>query len=635
MNIKSLHIENFRLLKNINITLDGTTIIVGKNNCGKTSLIEILNIFLNSENKLSTDDFNLKYLKECYKSKNIPIIKLSIILNYNDLDNWTHITPFITTLENNNQIKLEFIFKPDNDEKFIEYITSNTNLSFDKFKTLINDSYKIFRYTCNFDEEYPYKLEVSNDNIKKLLKFYSIEAQRSIDDSNSNNSNKFSQILNTHYENMKKKCDGDPKIESILQKIDTELKKKSDELDNTLLDFFNIFKTSFKKFGFTEFNNENEIILKSNLNTNILFKNIMKVYYSLFDDNILPEKYNGLGYSNLLYIITKILSFQLLNKEENSSTYLVSIEEPEAHMHPQMQKIFIQKIQDFLKEEQFTCQILLTTHSTEIVSNSNFKFIRYFLKNKNKAEIKDLNKFKPKNTNEFIFLKKYIFSGKTEMFFADKLILVEGTTERILIPKFLEKISPNNSEYISIIEIGGAYMNIFKEFLEFLRIPTLIITDIDSVDNKGKGCEIEKNKTLDGSLKTSNPTLKNWIPKESAIKDLLNKTLNDKSKDDILVVYQKNYETLPQIKCGRSFEEDFIIKNYSYIFKNKNNLKTLSSYRAIQNMKESTIKSNSYKIYQYIAKNNYKSNFAFELLLNDSWDIPDYIKEGLEWLLKK
>lgn len=633
MNITEIKVKNFRLLKDIKLTLDKTTLIVGKNNCGKTSFIEVMNIFLNDKKSLCADDFNLSFLKESLSTKTIPTITFTLVLTYCEKDSWENLIPFMTTLEDNNKIKLQFEYKPTNDIKFNEEMEKIETV--EELKKIINKNYKIFRYTCSLEENSNYKLEISNESIKKLFKFYSIEAQRKIDDSNStNNGNRFSEILNQHYENIKENSDGDEEIETVLKKIENSLNNSSKALDSSLDKFFHLFKTSFKDFGFPSFDTESQIILKSNLDSKILFKNLMKIYYSLEGEE-LPEKYNGLGYSNLLYIITKVLSFQLThNSENNTGACLISIEEPEAHMHPQMQKVFIEKINNFFNKVNFNCQILITTHSSEIVCNSDFKSIRYFFKNNNNTKIKDLNDFKPDSSenDNFNFLKKYICSGKTEIFFADKIIMVEGLTERILMPKFIEKIVPNNSEYISILEIGGAYMYIFKNFLKFLKIKTLIITDIDCIKSYGKKEKVEI--TTDERLKTSNVTLKNWLPQKELITELLSASSDEKKEDQIFIVYQKNYEQFPLIKCGRTFEEDFIIKNYQYIYDNKSKITSFSKNRALKKFTGANeVKENSYKLYKYISNN--KSNFAFDILLSedDGWKTPDYIEEGLKWLL--
>jgi len=247
--------------------------------------------------------------------------------------------------------------------------------------------------------------------------------------------------------------------------------------------------TYFNTFGFPGIGTE-KVELKSQLDPEILFTNNVKLFYN-HEGKSLPEKYNGLGYSNLICMIAQLIGFYNEIKDKKNNLNLIFIEEPEAHMHPQMQSVFIKNIIKFLKDVKLDAQVIFTTHSPHILSASNLESIRYFMpvQKANTAIVKDMMEFNKKLTEKETkeFLRQYLTLGKCDLFFADKAILFEGTVERILLPVFIEKIEKENGacklseQYISSIEIGGAYISKFKELLEFLGIKTLIITDIDSV----------------------------------------------------------------------------------------------------------------------------------------------------------
>ncbi|MDP3245070.1 MAG: AAA family ATPase, partial [bacterium] len=324
--------------------------------------------------------------------------------------------------------------------------------------------------------------------------------------------------------------------------------------------------------------------------------------------------------------------------------------------HPQMQSVFVKNIIKFLKDVRIDAQVILTTHSPHILSASNLESIRYFMpvQKTNTAIVKDLMEFnkkltekktekesaeeteKKKETKEF--LRQYLTLGKCDLFFADKAILFEGTVERILLPVFIEKIEKESKacklseQYISSIEIGGAYINKFKELIEFIGIKTLIITDIDSVKpDSTEKAEVESGK----GLLTSNVTLKDWIPGKEKIDELLKETVSKESTDGMIrVTYQNNVNTgTGPIKCGRSFEEAFIIDNHAYVFNNK--IKLLSiKYQLKDYQGSGEIKAKSFEIQEFIDRNRKKTEFAFDLLniSKDDWLVPMYIKEGLIWL---
>jgi putative ATP-dependent endonuclease of the OLD family len=312
-------------------------------------------------------------------------------------------------------------------------------------------------------------------------------------------------------------------------------------------------------------------------------------------------------------------------------------------MHPQMQNVFIKKIVKFLNDVKIEAQVIITTHSPHILAASNFNSIRYFTHNQDTitASVKDLMKFNEdlpeKEKTEF--LQQYLTLGKCDLFFADKAILFEGTVERILLPIFIEKVETESNkklseQYISSIEIGGAYISKFKELLEFLSIKTLIITDIDSVAKPG----FTKNKVEKGKdLLTSNVTLKEWIPGKEKIDELLDDKIQKVSDDGmIFIAYQTTIDHVStDIKCGRSFEEAFILENTEYVFDNKAKFQSIKNKLKNYNSSDE-IKNNSFEIQNYIDENRKKTEFAFDLLSvnKNNWVIPTYIKEGLLWLAK-
>lgn len=658
MRIVNIKIENFRLLDNVEINLeDITTAIVGKNNSGKTSFSEIFNIFMNKEKKFEFEDFSIKAHQKFYDAyfhftqinainkekqiqeifETIPKIKLLLSIEYIEADNWTNIKPFISSLEESNKIQILFEYSPKDSEKYLEAIgknlIENDDLT-DKIKALFSSYYHMI-ITPYSDSENTTKLELSD--VQRLLQCHFIEAQRDLEDSKSNNT-KLSSIFQKQFEYQTKKDDN--KIDELVSATN----EANNQIEDKLKDFFQQFITSFQQFGFPGIDNE-KLQLQSNIEIDNLFRNNVRLVYN-HDDNLLPEKYNGLGYKNLMYIISKILSFEILHQDKKCDLNLLFIEEPEAHMHPQMQTVFIKNITNFLATKGFNVQVIISTHSSHILTNAQFESIRYFAKNRYSSKIKDLRKFHTElsEPQTLKFLEQYLTLDKGELFFSDKAILFEGVVERILMPIFIKKLDALNvtklsEQYISYIEVGGRYMEKFKELLEFLEIKTLIITDIDSVEKKeitnqkgNKQITYQKCEIVDSTeLYTDNNCLKNWLPKKTEILKLLALTSAEKITNKIRVSYQIKIDST-DIKCGRSFEEAFVIENPKYIFDNKDNLLSIKN-KLEDYVSESEILENSFDIQNHIDINKKKTDFAFDLLSNqDGWNTPSYIKEGLIWL---
>ncbi|MCX5726867.1 MAG: AAA family ATPase [Candidatus Saganbacteria bacterium] len=667
MKLIKAEIKNFRLLHDVSITFDkSATSIVGKNNSGKTSLSSIFSLFLSeSAKEFPFEEFSLACqgsFIETYKQyesiseenkeekiseiqEQIPKIQLILTIKYGKEDNWSNILRFFTSLEEGDEIKILCEYAPDSTEKFLrdlkvamgEVPYSDIEL-LNKVKSHYLNHYKINLRPISESEETE---NISREDIKRLIQIKFINAQRVLDDSNSESRSRLSRIFHDLFKNENK--NDNAVSEELLKAIETACC----DIDGKLKDFFSPFVTHFAKFGFPGMGKE-KVELKSQLQPEILFSKNIKLFYDQGGKS-LPEKYNGLGYSNLICIVAHIVGFYNEIKDRKNNLNLIFIEEPEAHMHPQMQSVFVRNIVKFLEDVKLDAQVILTTHSPHILSASKLESIRYFtpIPEKFIAEIKDLMLFNEKLTENETkeFLQQYLTLGKCDLFFADKAIFFEGTVERILLPVFIDNIEKENSscnlseQYISSIEVGGAYISKFKELLEFLGLKTLIVTDIDSVKKDTSKEKVSYNKTevkVGKELLTSNNTLKSWIPAKDKIDDLLGEdVVKDSSNGLIHVVYQKNasLESEP-LKCGRSFEEAFIIDNKKYIFAEKKKLLSIENHLSLYST-EQAILDESFAIQEFIDRNNKKTEFAFDLLnvVKDDWQVPTYIKEGLLWLV--
>ena len=285
-----------------------------------------------------------------------------------------------------------------------------------------------------------------------------------------------------------------------------------------------------------------EIEAETILDVERLLSNHTKVRYAGHHGILLPESYNGLGIRNLIFILLQIVSFYRNFRAVSSSpgVHLVFIEEPEAHLHPQIQEVFIRQVskiaQQLSTQEDallpWPVQFVVSTHSSHIANAANFEEIRYFLpttlaEGVRQTKVKDLRQGMH-NTPEQDkrFLQQYLTLTRCDLFFADKAVLVEGTSERLLLPVIIKKLEEAesdlpqlSSQYMTIMEVGGAYAHIFFDLLDFLNLRTLIITDLDSVvEDGGVACPVHE------GTATSNACLKTWFEdSDCSLKALLAK----------------------------------------------------------------------------------------------------------------
>ena len=226
------------------------------------------------------------------------------------------------------------------------------------------------------------------------------------------------------------------------------------------------------------------------------------------------------------------------------------------------------------------------------------------------------------------------------MFFADAVILIEGSAERILVPHFIchhfEKL---NGSYLSLLEIGGSHAHRLKPLIEHLGLITLIITDLDSVDPSSKNSAVQPirgNKYI-----TNNDTLKTWVHENNNIDELLDMDSSLKIKKyneffSVRVAYQCPVEV--EIKSKKQEAIPYTFED-ALVFENLNLFKDIDGSGLINKFKEAINNKKNAKdigkaMFEALRKGD-KARFALDLLyLKDPKElkVPTYIHEGLSWL---
>jgi len=676
MEIKKIYIQHYRLLNDFSLELkNDLSLIVGKNNCGKTSVLSVLEKIFNknSNRNLVWEDINLYHRREIFENikrvSDIPDSELSSILGinlqiwiqYSELDSYQNIQGFMMDLNpENNFIILEFSYIiPIQKLREISSLTCDFADDFSKFESFmkknLNKFFEIQIYSRGYNPITQEMTEEKSDlhemkDVHKIIKVRGISASREV--SNKENNHSLSKTSNRFYKlNNGEEINSNANnlLQSAILKADETLTRAYSGDDGVEGIFTSVFER-VKRFGGND--SETELAIHSSLSEKDILSNNTTLYYK-HDDSLLPETYNGLGYLNLYGIIFEIETLMADIKNEPADINLIYIEEPESHTHPQLQYIFIKNIKDLLKEHNdelkesgdFSCiQTLITTHSSHIVSDCNFDDLIYFKRDNGTAVSKAFNSLKEEYGDEqlgYKFVKQYLTLNSSELFFADKVICVEGDTERILIPTMMQKVDTANpinqasntmpllSQNISIIETG-AHSQVFRKLFDFLGIKVLIITDIDPA-NKNENNRLTSCSAVDATS-TTNTSIKSFfdISGDEVFSIVAQKSFAEKitSDDRIRIAYQ-----IPEDENGyqpASFEDAFISLNKQFIINQKAGL---IKFEALKDFDDSEIED----FYKFARdKVNKKSAFASSLLYfegeENTWKVPNYISEGLLWL---
>lgn len=680
MYLKSISLENFRKFRTENNVIGfvdakdykkdpsiniapKTTLIVGKNNSGKTTIVEALKKLVSNSSFCATD-FNFDYLKDLLnlytveyldsnKTKEIPTLTFifTIAIDSNEEDLLTNIIPFMTIGDvKESEVQIIAKWTANNSELFIssvkKFIVSSDDYKgqkFDRFLNLINENdFGLSYYNFNNEKRH-------NFSLKKLISLESIVANNiSNEDCLSKAFSKivdyrYNHLVNTHGETGLNQLDTD--IISINEKLTEHINKEHTVSINSSL-------------GKMISGEKCQVLLKSDLSFQTLLKNVLKYEY-VEGQNHIPEQQFGLGYTNLMMIIADIIEYMEKYPESsfNSQINLISIEEPETFMHPQMQELFIKNVNEMIssllenKDKHVNSQIIITTHSPHILNSkihegNTFDNINYITTQENVARAICLNdKILEGNTKEqsLKFLKKHVKFKVSELFFADSVIFVEGITEYTLLQYYLDADPNFNKYYISLILVNGAHAKVYENLIYALGVPSIIITDLDikrekfekyekDDENPGKKrCYLQINSKNLGERSTTNSTLE-YFYNVPIVKNII--AGNYQIKNNLMILCQKQkvngfYPT--------SFEEAFILTNPNNEILNATLKKVKPGvYKEVGERKG--IVKNSYKLQKKLsdAKSDFANEMLFEILMNDDKsqipELPQYIKDGLQFL---
>lgn len=308
-----------------------------------------------------------------------------------------------------------------------------------------------------------------------------------------------------------------------------------------------------RELGYPGLHDPQEIRFRTRIQTADLLDHGTAVQYSMQKESfeeLLPEYSIGLGYQNLQSLSYQLVSFKAarLKPEKGSPApvHLVMIEEPEAHLHVQVQRIFPGKAHKLISPTEkdasaLKSQLLISTHSSHLAHAENFDRLRYVRRIAKSAanpmpttEVVNLGQVFGDDKKTRQFAERYFRVQHTDLLFANAAIFVEGVAERMLVPLFIERdFKTLNSRYVSFLDIGGSHAHRLKPLVEKLRIPTVIITDIDPSEEKEgkpkKNGEPTKKlvavaNTGQAGLYCGNPTLRGWHPKLQQLDDFKNPT---------------------------------------------------------------------------------------------------------------
>lgn len=554
MYINKIHIQNYRNYNDFSMNFHkGLNVIIGSNNSGKTGLLYAIYL-LKYPSIISVDDFNknnlLKYT-ELY-ADNPPEIVIEYYISHRIAEDDTNdesiirLLPFLGIKE----------FEENRTEKDgkVEYnIAAKIKAVFSLNVKYLDDYKKEFKSVNNFDE---YFMMLN----RFVEKHYSWSYTNGITDTKAEQKMATSvfdiRLIEAERTNeevrkeTKREIDAFTKDSEHTAELDALKKDVSNDLKKILSDSITKLSELFEK-------EDNEIGLKKG---NVSIFSDVKAQFSVSDAYVtevkdtksgfvIPLQYNGLGYNNLINIYMLI---KLTEVQKGRDFKILCLEEPEAHLHPAMQYKLFKYLKNLDRNNELNQQIFVTTHSSNIsaVAGIDNMFMLSYERSDEysdccqqslEEQFKDSDG-KTEKKDAKLHLTKFLDVTRSDMLFADKVILVEGIAEKLLMPLFMDACGCSyEDEHISVVEIGGKHFEHFVELFNGNAVnkKVLCITDKDfkwiDDDGKLKSIEVYQNK------------------EPSHIKKL-----NDRFKIE-------NFHICTQSLGGKTFEDELFLANMDNI----------------------------------------------------------------------
>lgn len=577
MHIENIEIRNFRNFSDFKINFtDGFQTIIGENNIGKSNLYWAIRLVLDKNLSYSSRHLEEKDFNNFIDLNEDSFVSISIVFYGENLSSLPNLHALKTS---DRTVRISYLYA--HKSKLI-----TTNETFERINV------KDFQWRLYGGGN---RFEINNIETLNQISFKDIEGINLFYVSGFRNIN--SDLFGSSKSLLSQYCKSREESETEAEHINTIFSKTSDDLNK--LDFVPSISQTVKNkneeiagkhfsfpvsLGFLA-NNENEVWSQLN------------IFFNPQKGKDISLHVLGLGQKNLLYL--SLFLSRLINEQDEDEINILLIEEPEAHLHPQLQKILFSNLSGMLNT-----QVFMSSHSTHIASDCDYKNLNILFKN-NENLVKSFSPFIKKTNNkqeqrEQLLLKRYLDATRSELFFSSSVIFVEGVAEQFIMPIIAKQLYDINlTEYnISVIPIHSRF---FDPFLKLFQNGKLEISACAIIDGDSKEHENDDSTT--------------------AVKNA--KSLEVKER---VLVFEGN----------DTFEVDLFPDKTTNNIYLKSCFENLGHETSFKKLMESTTNWST-ELLKRIDGTIKKGRFAQELAININREfiVPAYIKDALEFIFRK
>lgn len=678
MYISKIKIKGFRnFVENEIMFNDGINIIIGPNNAGKSNLLKAISLILDSNKgkKLDVYDFNQNITLTELKSSS-PKVSINLFISQSEnedfnSDDLVTIANYLTCIEKPYEAMLtyEFFLPQNEEERYRMEIESATNIH-SAWKIIKQEFLRYYTYKI-WGGEPKLQVQADNESLKKF-DFQFLDAIRNVERDMFSGRNTLLRDVLDFFIDYEIKRDTTKSEEEKLSEI-KELKKDFSKDSDALLSKLQVRMKRGKKeilqyaketgASFNEANPDFE----GDISDTELFS-ALKLIIKDKTGLCIPAANNGLGYNNLIYI-SLLLSKMQANSDgnylgSNAKVFpILAIEEPEAHLHPSMQYKFLKFLRDNKDVQKKARQIFITTHSTQITSAVSLDEIICISNDDNKISIGYPGKVFT-SSGEDIKSKKYVQrfldATKSNMLFAQKIILVEGIAEELLIPTIAKYAGCSiEDNHVAVINVGGRYFEHFLKLFDSIKEYTM---------NKKVACLTDRDPVR--RINKEGANLKKCYPYEFRTEPKMYDYKEHSENYIFKYRHHKNIHFFSQnLEKGKTLEYDLMLHNSTLellltdSISNKDIIKKIMELPFVEGIKELRNSKENRRIYEALVKSswndeNKKNSLVASIYLNSigkgenalelceilesnymddnkkTFIVPEYIKKALTWIIE-